>query len=69
MLQSYEYQQNKFLTDAVEQIKNYNDSKQISSKYNDELTEYVKGVGSNVDGWAAKASALVKYNLTKNFLI
>lgn len=59
MYQSYEHQQNKFLTEAIEQIKNYNDSKQISSKYNDELAEYVKGIGP-VDSWATKASSLVK---------
>lgn len=60
MRQSYEHQQNIFLTGAVEQIKNYNDSKQISSNYNDELAEYAKGIGSNVDSWEAKASVLVK---------
>lgn len=65
MRQSYEYQQVKFLTDAVEQIKNYNASKQISSGYNNELAEYVKGVGSDVDSWAAKASILVKLHPDK----
>lgn len=60
MYQSYEHQQKKYLTDAVEQIKNYNDSKQISLTYNNELTEYVKGVGSNVDSWESKATLIVK---------
>lgn len=58
MYKSYNYQQNTFLDNAEEQIKNYNDSKQMSSN-NDELAEYVKGVGP-VDGWKTKASELVK---------
>lgn len=60
MRQGYEQQQKKFLTDAVEQIKNYNDSKQMKYKYDSQLVEYVKGVGDNVDSWAAKASVIVK---------
>lgn len=60
MYQSYEHQQKKYLTDAVEQLKNYNDSKQISMTYNSELVEYVKGVGTNVDSWESKAALIVK---------
>ena len=37
MYQSYEFQQKKYLTEAVEQLKNYNDSKQNSMTYNCEL--------------------------------
>lgn len=59
MYQRYEYQQKKYLTDAVEQLKNYNDSKQISMTYNNELAEYVKGVGTNVDSWESKAASVV----------
>ncbi len=59
LYQEYDYQQKKFLNDAVEQIQNYNASGQ--QKYRkDDLAEYVDGIGSNVDGWAAKASAIVK---------
>lgn len=60
MYQSYEHQQKKYLTDAVEQLKNYNDSKQISMTYNGELAKYVKGVGTNVDSWESKANLIVK---------
>lgn len=60
MYQSYEHQQKKYLTDAVEQLKNYNDSKQISMTYNGELAEYIKGVGTNVDSWESKANLIVK---------
>ena len=60
MYQSYEFQQKKYLTEAVEQLKNYNDSKQISMTYNSELAEYVKGVGTNVDSWESKAALIVK---------
>lgn len=60
MYQRYEHQQKKYLTDAVEQLKNYNDSKQISMTYNSELAEYVKGVGTNVDSWESKANLIVK---------
>lgn len=60
MYQSYEFQQKKYLTEAVEQLKNYNDSKQISMTYNSELAEYVKGVGANVDSWESKAALIVK---------
>lgn len=59
MYQRYEHQQKKYLTDAVEQLKNYNDSKQISMTYNNELAEYVKGVGTNVDSWESKAASVV----------
>jgi len=59
LYQEYDHQQKKFLNDAVEQIKNYNESGQ-QKNINDDLAEYVKGIGSNVDGWAAKASAIVK---------
>lgn len=60
MRESYESQQEIFLTDAVEQIKNYNASKQNSSIYNNELAEYAKGVGPDVDRWKEKATTIVK---------
>lgn len=60
MYQRYEHQQKKYLTEAVEQLKNYNDSKQISMTYNGELAEYIKGVGTNVDSWESKANLIVK---------
>jgi len=63
MRSKYEDQQRKYLDDAVEQIKNYKDSRQSSLKYNDDLAEYVKGIGNNVDsagGWKTKASICVK---------
>lgn len=60
MRRSYEAQQDVFIRDAAEQITNYYASKQISSRYNNELAEYVKGIGSDVESWKVKASALVK---------
>ncbi len=60
MYQRYEHQQKKYLTEATEQLKNYNDSRQISITYNKELAEYVKGVGTNVDSWESKANLIVK---------
>ncbi|MBO5631061.1 MAG: hypothetical protein J5965_18495, partial [Aeriscardovia sp.] len=59
MYQEYDHQQKKYLNDAVEQIQNYIASGQ-QKNIKDDLAEYVKGIGSNVDGWAAKASAKVK---------
>ncbi len=59
LYQEYDHQQKKFLNEAVEQIRNYNASGQ-QKNINDDLADYVKGIGSNVDGWAAKASAIVK---------
>lgn len=59
MYQEYNHQQKKYLDDAVEQIQNYIASGQQKRIY-DNLAEYVNGVGTNVDGWAAKASAIVK---------
>ena len=56
---NYEHQQKKFLDDAVEQIQNYIASGQQKS-ISDDLSKYVEGIGSNVDGWATKASAIVK---------
>ncbi len=57
--QQYEFQQKKFLTEAVEQILNYRDSRQ-EDKVDPELAAYVAGVGSNVESWEKKASAIVK---------
>lgn len=67
MYQEYDYQQKKFLNDAVEQIQNYNASGQ-QKNLNDNLAEYVKGIGSNVDSWAAKASAIVKLTPDKQLI-
>ena len=55
---SYEHQQKKYMNEAVEQVQNYLASGQMKST-NDALAEYVKGIGSNVDSWASKASAIV----------
>lgn len=60
MYQRYEHQQKKFLTDAAEQIKNFKDSRQITMTYNKELSDYVKGVGEDVDSWESKANLIVK---------
>lgn len=65
MRKSYDYQQVKFLSEAAEQITNYNDSKQIKSIYNNELAEYVKGIGMDVDSWKEKATKLVKLQTDK----
>lgn len=59
LYQNYEHQQKKFLDDAVEQIQNYIASGQKRS-ISDDLSKYVEGIGSNVEGWATKASAIVK---------
>lgn len=59
LYQDYEHQQKKFLNDAVEQIQNYKASGQ-QKNISDDLAEYVKGIGNNVDAWAAKASTIVK---------
>ena len=59
LYQEYDHQQKKFLNDAVEQIQNYVASGQ-QKNMNDDLAEYVKGVGTNIEGWAAKATAIVK---------
>lgn len=58
MYQNYEYQQNKFLVDAAEQIQNYRDSHQIASMGSD-LAEYVKNVG-DLNGWQKKAKLVLK---------
>lgn len=60
LYQEYEHQQKKFLNDAVEQIHNYNASGQ-QRIIKDELSDYVNGIGSNVDSWASKAAAIVKF--------
>ncbi len=52
----YNRQQDKFMKKAVEDIKNYQDSKQGGK---DPIAQYVAGVG-NVDTWASKAQGLVK---------
>lgn len=58
MYQNFEYQQKKFLVEAVEQIQNYRDSHQIASA-GSELAEYVKNVG-NLESWQEKAELVVK---------
>lgn len=60
MYQRYEHQQKKYLTEAAEQIKNFKDSEQIKMTYNKELSDYVKGVGEDVDSWESKANLIVK---------
>lgn len=52
----YNQQKDKFMKEAVEQIKNYQASKQGGK---DSIAQYVAGVG-NVDTWASKAQKLVK---------
>jgi hypothetical protein len=59
LYQNYDSQQKKFLDDAVQQLQNYAASGQ-RTKVKDELAEYATGVGTNIEGWAAKASAVVK---------
>lgn len=61
LYQEYDHQQKKFLNDATEQIQNYIASGQRKN-IKDDLSAYVDGIGSNVDGWAAKASAIVKFS-------
>lgn len=58
MYQNFEYQQKKYMVEAVEQIQNYRDSKQIAS-VGSELAEYVKNVG-DLDSWQEKAQLVVK---------
>ena len=58
MYQNFEYQQKKYMVEAVEQIQNYRDSKQIASA-GSELAEYVKNVG-DLDSWQEKAQLVVK---------
>lgn len=57
----YEFQKNKFMTDAAEQLANYRDSRQLASA-NRELAEYVDKVHPipNVEAWKEKALAAVK---------
>lgn len=55
MHQEYEYQQKKAIVDATEQINNYLASGQ---NYHDELADYVQSIGSDINGWAAKAEAV-----------
>lgn len=55
---NYEYQSNKFLTDAAEQIQNYIDSHQAPT-VDRALAEYADNVGPNVGDWKRKAQAIV----------
>lgn len=57
----YEFQKNKFMTNAAEQLANYRDSKQLRSA-NRELAEYVDKVHPipNVEAWKEKALAAVQ---------
>lgn len=63
MYQNYEYQQKKYMVEAVEQIQNYRDSKQIAS-FGSELAEYVKNVG-DLESWQKKAELVVKLPANK----
>lgn len=67
MYQLYDKQQKKFLDNAVQQMQNYVASGQ-KAYVNNELADYVDGVGHNIDGWAAKASAIVKLPKDKQLL-
>lgn len=58
LYQNYEHQQKKFLTEAVEQLQNYLASGQ-QRMIKDDLAEYVEGIGSDINAWAAKASKIV----------
>ena len=58
MYQNFEYQQKKYMVEAVEQIQNYRDSHQIASA-GSELAEYVKNVG-DLESWQEKAELVVK---------
>lgn len=64
LYEKYDYQQEKFLNDAVEQIQNYIASGQQRYR-NDDLAEYVDGIGSNVVTWKDKASTIVKLTSDK----
>lgn len=59
LYQEYDHQQNKFLNEAVEQMQNYDASGQ-QKKINNDLAEYINGVGRDIQGWKEKASAIVK---------
>ncbi len=56
---SYNHQQEKFLTEAVEQIQNYRASSQYA-RVNDELYEYVEAIGDDVEMWADKAEKVIQ---------
>ena len=66
MYQNFEYQQKKYLVEAVEQIQNYRDSKQIASA-GSELAEYVKDVG-DLESWQEKAELVVKLPADKELV-
>lgn len=60
LYRSYDYQQDKFLTEAREQIENYKLSAQ-PAHVDRELDSYVRDVvGSDINGWREKASLIVK---------
>ena len=61
LYQEYDHQQKKFLNEATEQIQNYIASGQ-QKIIKDDLYTYIEGIGSNIDGWVAKASAIVKFS-------
>lgn len=67
LYQNYDQQQKKFLDQAVQQIQNYRASGQ-GRTVKDDLSAYVDGVGDNVDGWAAKASIIVKLPKDKQLM-
>ncbi len=67
LYQNYEHQQKKYLTDAVEQLQNYLASGQQRT-VKDDLSEYVEGIGSDINGWAAKASKIVALPKDKQLL-
>lgn len=67
LYQEYDHQQKKFLNDATEQIQNYIASGQ-QKNIKDDLATYVEGIGSNVNGWSDKASAIVKLSGDKQLV-
>lgn len=67
LYQNYEHQQKKYLTDAVEQLQNYLASGQQRT-VKDDLSEYVEGIGSDINSWAAKASKIVALPKDKQLL-
>ena len=67
LYKNYEHQQKKYLTDAVEQLQNYLASGQQRT-VKDDLSEYVEGIGSDINSWAAKASKIVALPKDKQLL-
>lgn len=67
LYQNYEYQQKKYLTDAEEQLRNYLASGQQRT-VKDDLSEYMEGIGSDINSWADKASKRVTFPKDKQLL-